>query len=836
MKPNTDSRSLVLGTVAFAAVFAFMFLNGLRELDQARKPVELGHFRSDLAESSPNGHQRLFADDLGRKSRFLAFARYVKLPAGRFVAVFLFTGPIKGDVVLEVAADQGRRILATGRLGDTDEAVLSFKLAAPVEVEPRVRLLSGAPAARLIRVRIRPQKLSFPWLGVVSKTLLFGWIAALMLLAMNAAILGDRHWRRWLGLLLATAAFALVVSRAWVSEDAFITMRHVDHLLKGFGPVYNPGERVEGYTHVLWMAIVTLFRASGLSAKAAVMLPALMLTLMTFWFMLFRSGGVARRGPDEGWWINPALPLLLATSGFIDFATSGLETPLSFFLLALYAHQLRRRDIQPWRLGWILALLTLTRPDFIVFAGVISLHLLSAEKWRRQRFKTLLRLWLPLAGLLGTVQVWRMGYYAAWFPNPFYAKTGAGSHWTQGLAYLWDLVCGSPASVIILSGLVGTVLAWRKRMPDRNGRMLVVVSALVHGFFVVRGGGDFMHARFLLPALILFALAADLPLPRRADRLPGGIAPATVIAGVLLLVLALQVTPVQTRGESPYHFGISDERFSYYGARRMPLKDLLQHRLLFIWRTMGQNYSHLVAKIGRPITVAYANIGFLGYYAGSRVRVLDRLGLTDPVTARIRLRQRRRPGHEKSAPLAYLVHRGVTFSTTPFDLWNRLADTPYGVLWDVSPQMQRRLHDVLPADFKTNLDRGIVKWLQATEETHAAGQGDWLFFLSRQWLPYAPLASRREFRRRFPPDYLLRHSASARWLRDYTGTLDEWLQRLHGPMSARRFISNLWWCLRNPRGIAFNPPDNASLPPRLPTGTQSGRDSGRTKRGSGQSP
>src|SRR5207249_3174984 len=39
----------------------------------------------------------------------------------------------------------------------------------------------------------------------------------------------------------------------FVTDDAFITFRYAHNLLNGHGMVFNPGERVEGYTNFLWV-------------------------------------------------------------------------------------------------------------------------------------------------------------------------------------------------------------------------------------------------------------------------------------------------------------------------------------------------------------------------------------------------------------------------------------------------------------------------------------------------------------------------------------------------------------------------------------------------------
>jgi len=46
-------------------------------------------------------------------------------------------------------------------------------------------------------------------------------------------------------------------------DDAYISMRYADNFATGKGLVYNPGERVEGYTNFLWVMIQALIIVLG---------------------------------------------------------------------------------------------------------------------------------------------------------------------------------------------------------------------------------------------------------------------------------------------------------------------------------------------------------------------------------------------------------------------------------------------------------------------------------------------------------------------------------------------------------------------------------------------
>ena len=51
----------------------------------------------------------------------------------------------------------------------------------------------------------------------------------------------------------------IVVISAWLSDDAYITFRTIDNFVHGFGLTWNVSERVQVYTHPLWMFILSAF-------------------------------------------------------------------------------------------------------------------------------------------------------------------------------------------------------------------------------------------------------------------------------------------------------------------------------------------------------------------------------------------------------------------------------------------------------------------------------------------------------------------------------------------------------------------------------------------------
>jgi len=59
--------------------------------------------------------------------------------------------------------------------------------------------------------------------------------------------------------LLFVLLMVVVARTAWMSDDAFITLRTVDNFVNGYGLTWNVGERVQAYTHPGWMFFLSAF-------------------------------------------------------------------------------------------------------------------------------------------------------------------------------------------------------------------------------------------------------------------------------------------------------------------------------------------------------------------------------------------------------------------------------------------------------------------------------------------------------------------------------------------------------------------------------------------------
>jgi arabinofuranosyltransferase len=196
---------------------------------------------------------------------------------------------------------------------------------------------------------------------------------------------------------------------------------------------------------------------------------------------------------------------------------------------------------------------------------------------------------------------------------------------------------------------------------------------MLHGLYVVRTGGDFMHGRMLLPSLF----AVLLPVAVVEVR---GVVRWAAVAAVLpwAVICATQLRIDYVRNDD----GIADERRFYAGAAGRPnpvsVEDYAPYLLyadgryahsltqagtpLLSWRTSAghpEMYTAVPLRPDLPLHAAYitGNIGITGVRAGRAVHIIDPTGLADPFASRVRLAARGRPGHEKILGFAWLQAR-----------------------------------------------------------------------------------------------------------------------------------------------------------------------------------
>ncbi len=84
--------------------------------------------------------------------------------------------------------------------------------------------------------------------------------------------IGRARWLQWgiVALLLGYLVWNCLYYYPSTVDDTFICFRYAANWLAGEGLVFNPGERVEGYSDFLWVVISAGFMAMGVPALAGV--------------------------------------------------------------------------------------------------------------------------------------------------------------------------------------------------------------------------------------------------------------------------------------------------------------------------------------------------------------------------------------------------------------------------------------------------------------------------------------------------------------------------------------------------------------------------------------
>ena len=109
----------------------------------------------------------------------------------------------------------------------------------------------------------------------------------------ESPVAGVARQSQRLGVALVLAIFATAwAATAWVCDDAFITFRTVDNALQGFGLVWNVGERVQAYTHPLWLLLLLAASAPHADVYLASLALSALLTAAAL------ALGVARHAPS----------------------------------------------------------------------------------------------------------------------------------------------------------------------------------------------------------------------------------------------------------------------------------------------------------------------------------------------------------------------------------------------------------------------------------------------------------------------------------------------------------------------------------------------------------
>ncbi len=371
-------------------------------------------------------------------------------------------------------------------------------------------------------------------------------------------------------------------------------------------------------------------------------------------------------------------------------------------------------------LAFLAGLSVLIRPELALIGGGFLVMMLIAARGFT------IRVYIVAAGgaLPVLYQIFRMGYYGMLVPSTAIAKDASGSKWGQGFVYLQNMnspyLIWVPAVLLIALGVaafqarrgqwwVRQVAApgygWLARLIQNPTAVVVfmLASGFIQGVYWIRQGGDFMHARVLLtPVFCLLLPIAVVPLaapdsasftPRRARLLTA--ATIGLFAGIAgWSVWAANSPGMGGEGTKVGYSGIVDERRFYAQATGVahPLTaaDYLNYPrmravLVAIDNTPdgalllpSGNYDQwdVVPAIPPPPpiphgyrgphAVMFTNLGMLGMNLGLDVRIVDQIGLANPLAAHTARITDGRIGHDKNLFPDWMIADGPWLKRYPY--------------------------------------------------------------------------------------------------------------------------------------------------------------------------
>jgi len=276
---------------------------------------------------------------------------------------------------------------------------------------------------------------------------------------------------------------AWLASAAWfLCDDAFISFRYARNLLEGHGLVFNPGERVEGYTNFLWvLELAALWKAFGLRPENAAPWLSVACTIGTFAAVVWwaaRIPGLRRRGLVT--WM--ALGLLCTSATFAVWTSGGgLETrQFTLLVVAAVVYLSVHADSRLGLLGASLSLAAAayTRPEGLLIAaccfGWFVVQRIVAGRRLRLDLRELGWLMLPFVVLVGAHFLFRHGYYGEWLPNTYHAKH-VRPWFESGFSYLWAVAVETGLWLLMPLTVMAMRRAWRECCDLRLALPLVCV-------------------------------------------------------------------------------------------------------------------------------------------------------------------------------------------------------------------------------------------------------------------------------------------------------------------------------------------------------------------------
>lgn len=488
-----------------------------------------------------------------------------------------------------------------------------------------------------------------------------------------------------------------MINSAWLSDDSFITLRHVLNFINGYGPTFNVDERVQGYTHPVWFLIISFF-SLFCNYIYATYLISFACSICVIAFLIRETTKVSSSSI-----LKPLVYILIICSSkaFIDFSTSGLENPLSHVLIIIFFIQyfsyISNKDKKLiYSMALSTALLYLNRMDLILIVAPAIVHILKLLVKIRAY-----KLCVVFTSIIGCpVLAWHLFsliYYGFLFPNTAYAKLATGIEWhsylNQGLYYFYYTALNDPITILTIIMSIVTIL-------NRKDNIVPVIGIVIYLLYVLKIGGDFMAGRFFSSVFVL-----SLYLIIRTDyKLTKTLTKTVFICFLGLLIFNSKENFTydykyenQYEGIENFSHGICNERAWYFNS--LGFRQLINSNMYY--EKLVEAYDNWIVE-SKPLEIRVTkSIGVYSIVKGPQLHVIDIFALVDPLLSKLPVIDinNYRIGHfERIIPYGYisslLLDKNVIADSHLRAYYNRLYSVVRGDLFS-----SERLNNILFLNF-----------------------------------------------------------------------------------------------------------------------------------------
>lgn len=307
-------------------------------------------------------------------------------------------------------------------------------------------------------------------------------------------------------------------------DDANIYLVYMRNFANGHGFVFNiGGERVEGFTSLMWTLIGSLFFFISYHPEKLLLLVNIIAIAYTLYSITQYIGA---NNKNKNLLFDQKSIFFLAVigtmPGFIDWTVLSLmETGIWCTLLTITSLHIIRYDYTSKKtkyyliLSFLFILLIICRPESLLWVPIfIFLNALKGYFYNETRsfLKELLILSCVYLISISILFVWRLDYFGYLLPNTYYAKISQSirNNFISGIYYLYNLFIQKPIVLFIFIHLNIFIL---KKIPIKKNIYLgsILLLYIIFGISLIiplySGGDHFSLHRFIIPAFPVIFLA-----------------------------------------------------------------------------------------------------------------------------------------------------------------------------------------------------------------------------------------------------------------------------------------------------------------------------------------